>query len=116
MEKDTLQVRTYSDYVFSVLSRNILIVVIIQAMSSENKPLLEEDSRQRIGERSELTGSWLQEAGLPQGQTSPLGAIFIIINAALGGGLLTFPVAFYSAGGILPALLVMAVSDSRLYT
>ena len=55
---------------------------------------------------------------LPQGKTSPWGAIFIIINAALGAGLLAFPVAFYSAGGILPALLVMMVSviALRLYT
>jgi sodium-coupled neutral amino acid transporter 7/8 len=57
------------------------------------------------GEGDELR---VAEVRLPQGNTSPWGAVFIVINAALGAGLLTFPSAFYSAGGVLPALLVMA--------
>lgn len=80
-------------------------------MSRESKPLLSEKNWvQGIGESNEITGSLLRGARLPQGRTSPCGAVFVIINAALGAGLLAFPVAFYSAGGILPALIVMAVS------
>lgn len=38
-------------------------------------------------------------------------AVFLIINAALGAGLLNFPQAFDRAGGITVALSVQAVSD-----
>ena len=72
----------------------------------ETRPLLGGKGSVQEDGSSEL----LQVRQMPQGKTSPLGAIFIIINAALGAGLLAFPVAFYSAGGILPALLVMMVS------
>ena len=73
---------------------------------SENQPLL----RATVQEESDnAAGPWLWEVRLPQGKTPPWGAVFIIINAALGAGLLAFPVAFYYAGGILPALLVMMV-------
>lgn len=77
----------------------------------ESKPLLSGKSVQEIGEGNEITESLLRGARLPQGRTSPFGAVFVIINAALGAGLLAFPIAFYSAGGILPALLVMAVRE-----
>ena len=43
------------------------------------------------------------------GSTSTLGAIFLIINAALGAGLLNFPKAFDTAGGVLVAVMVQAV-------
>lgn len=33
------------------------------------------------------------------GTSSPWGAVFIVVNAALGAGLLTFPYAFFLAGG-----------------
>lgn len=69
----------------------------------EYQPLLEGNVQEKIGERE-----W--EVRLPQGKTSPFGAVFIIVNAALGAGLLTFPLAFYLAGGILPALSVTLVS------
>ena len=42
--------------------------------------------------------------------TSPGGTIFVLINAALGGGLLAFPYAFWSSGGIAVGLLLQAVS------
>jgi hypothetical protein len=78
---------------------------------SENQPLLgarlEGKTSVQEDESSGAADSCLWEVRLPQGKTSPWGAVFIIINAALGAGLLAFPVAFYSAGGILPALLVM---------
>ena len=79
-------------------------------MPDEKKPLL--SGRGSVQESSSVEGvnDWLWEVRLPQGSTSSYGAVFIIINAALGAGLLTFPVAFYSAGGIIPAVLVMLVS------
>lgn len=74
----------------------------------ESQPLL-------VGKGSvqERASTQLLEVRQPHGKTSPLGAIFIVINAALGAGLLAFPLAFYSAGGILPGLLVMIVSVER---
>ena len=50
------------------------------------------------------------DVSLPPGKTSPFGAVFIIVNASLGAGLLAFPVAFQWAGGVLQALLAMSVS------
>ena len=74
----------------------------------EHQPLLGE--RGDIQEEKRGEKSW--EVRLPQGKTSSYGAVFIIVNAALGAGLLTFPLAFYLAGGIFPALAVMLVSSS----
>lgn len=79
---------------------------------SEKRPLLRArlEAKTSVQEESNnVADPWLWEVRLPQGKTPPWGAVFIIINAALGAGLLAFPVAFYSAGGILPALLVMMV-------
>ena len=70
----------------------------------EYTPLLGGNVQEKVEERA-----W--EVRLPQGNTSPFGAVFIIVNAALGAGLLTFPLAFYLAGGILPALAVTLVSS-----
>lgn len=36
----------------------------------------------------------------PRGGTSSIGAVFIVVNAALGAGLLNFPAAFNTAGGV----------------
>merc|ERR1712142_510502 len=36
------------------------------------------------------------------------GSIFLIVNAALGAGLLNMPIAFDHAGGVMPAILVQA--------
>ena len=41
----------------------------------------------------------LQGRKLPQGNSKAYGAVFIVINAAMGAGLLTFPYAFYLTGG-----------------
>ncbi|XP_046636826.1 putative sodium-coupled neutral amino acid transporter 7 isoform X2 [Daphnia pulicaria] len=41
--------------------------------------------------------------------TSNLGTVFLIVNAALGAGLLNFPKAFDQAGGIEVALVVQAI-------
>ena len=53
----------------------------------------------------ELGEEQLAEAG----GTSTLGSVFLIINAALGAGLLNFPKAFDTAGGVVVALLVQVV-------
>jgi len=45
----------------------------------------------------------------PRGDTSTLGAVFLIVNAALGAGLLNFPEAFDQAGGVVTAVVVQAV-------
>lgn len=44
--------------------------------------------------------------------SSPFGAVFIVVNAALGAGLLTFPYAFYLAGGWYWGVVLQLVSDS----
>ena len=41
--------------------------------------------------------------------TSLGGAIFVLINAALGGGLLAFPNAYWSSGGFVMGLILQAV-------
>lgn len=50
-------------------------------------------------------------AFFPVSGSSWYAAVFLIINAALGAGLLNFPQAFDRAGGITVALSVQAVSD-----
>ena len=45
-----------------------------------------------------------------QGGTSTIATIFLIVNAALGAGLLNFPKAFDQAGGVLVAVLVQVAS------
>ena len=47
---------------------------------------------------------------LPRGSSSAIGAIFIVVNAALGAGLLAFPQAFYNAGGVVYGVLIEVVS------
>ena len=47
---------------------------------------------------------------LPRGTSSAFGAVFIIVNAALGAGLLAFPQAFYNAGGVTYGVLIEVVS------
>lgn len=41
---------------------------------------------------------------------SSLGAVFIVVNAALGAGLLNFPAAFNMAGGVTAGLVLQMVS------
>jgi sodium-coupled neutral amino acid transporter 7/8 len=36
--------------------------------------------------------------------------VFLVVNAALGAGLLNFPDAYQQAGGVLIAVLIQAVS------
>lgn len=37
-------------------------------------------------------------------------SVFLVVNAALGAGLLNFPDAYQQAGGVLIAVLIQAVS------
>lgn len=50
---------------------------------------------------------------LSPGKSSPFGALFIIVNAALGAGLLAFPFAFHSAGGFIEGIAIELVSTFR---
>ena len=50
----------------------------------------------------------------PRSGSSPYGAVFIVINAALGAGLLTFPYTFYLTGGWYWGLILQLVSSVTL--
>ncbi|XP_019361381.1 PREDICTED: putative sodium-coupled neutral amino acid transporter 7 [Gavialis gangeticus] len=63
------------------------------ADAGERARLLQSPSVETVPKSSEG-----QEHGT--GATSTLGAIFIVVNAALGAGLLNFPAAFSTAGGV----------------
>jgi sodium-coupled neutral amino acid transporter 7/8 len=58
------------------------------------------DSEVVVSSRSYNTGS------NGEGGTSVLGAVFLIVNAALGAGLLNFPQAYGQAGGVLTAMSI----------
>ncbi|XP_038661936.1 putative sodium-coupled neutral amino acid transporter 7 [Scyliorhinus canicula] len=42
-----------------------------------------------------------------EGSTSAFGAVFIVVNAALGAGLLNFPYAFFVAGGVVSGIILL---------
>ena len=44
-----------------------------------------------------------------EGTTTWYASVFIVINAALGAGLLEFPYAFSQSGGVMAALVVQGV-------
>ena len=46
---------------------------------------------------------------LKRGKSSVVEAVFIVVNAALGAGLLAFPYAFYYAGGWVQGLAIQLV-------
>jgi len=60
------------------------------------------------GQKDEDKSKLLPESKSPEG-SSTLGSIFLIVNAALGAGLLNMPKAFDDAGGVMTAILVQAV-------
>ena len=51
----------------------------------------------------------VEEVVRREGGTSTLGTVFLIVNAALGAGLLNFPKAFDQAGGVLVAVTVQVL-------
>ena len=53
---------------------------------------------------------------LPEGKTSPFWAIFLVVNAALGAGLLTFPLSFYMTGGIVSGIIIELVRETKKKT
>lgn len=61
-------------------------------MEDEKSPLLSSGQIQ-------LSGQIIKKADELRGDSSPIGAVFIVVNAALGAGLLTFPYVFFLAGG-----------------
>lgn len=50
--------------------------------------------------------------GERRGGVSTIGAVFILVNAALGAGLLNFPAAFYMAGGVTAGVVLQMVRRS----
>ncbi|XP_077374729.1 sodium-coupled neutral amino acid transporter 7 isoform X1 [Festucalex cinctus] len=48
----------------------------------------------------------LESERRPSGSVSSLGAVFIVVNAALGAGLLNFPAAFDMAGGVIAGVML----------
>ena len=61
-------------------------------MENEKSPLLS-------GTQIQSSGQMVKKADELRGDSSPIGAVFIVVNAALGAGLLTFPYVFFLAGG-----------------
>eukprot|EP00092_Neocalanus_flemingeri_P002067 GFUD01002206.1.p1 GENE.GFUD01002206.1~~GFUD01002206.1.p1 ORF type:complete len:526 (-),score=56.45 GFUD01002206.1:45-1622(-) len=72
-----------------------------------------EDPNDSISEKSDDDQAVLVPASTSypdtEGGTSTLGTIFLIVNAALGAGLLNLPKAFDQAGGVVTAVLVQAM-------
>ena len=60
------------------------------------------------GSKNEDESILLPESHRDEG-SSTFGSIFLIVNAALGAGLLNMPKAFDDAGGVMTAILVQAV-------
>ena len=63
---------------------------LLQSPSVDSVPHLEADSRRSQG-------------------VSSIGAVFIVVNAALGAGLLNFPAAFNMAGGVTAGVMLQMV-------
>ncbi|TKS70101.1 putative sodium-coupled neutral amino acid transporter 7 [Collichthys lucidus] len=57
----------------------------------------------------------LDTEGRRSGGVSSLGACFIVVNAALGAGLLNFPAAFSMAGGVTAGVMLQMVSNESTY-
>lgn len=52
------------------------------------------------------------DADRSSGGVSSFGAVFIVVNAALGAGLLNFPAAFNMAGGVTEGIILQMVRTS----
>ncbi|KAM4614490.1 sodium-coupled neutral amino acid transporter 7 isoform 1-T2 [Discoglossus pictus] len=74
---------------------------------------INEDYSWDAGERARLLQSpsvgTAPEPRRLAGGTSPAGAVFIVVNAALGAGLLNFPAAFSAAGGVTAGISLQLV-------
>ncbi|XP_072729060.1 sodium-coupled neutral amino acid transporter 7 isoform X2 [Ciconia boyciana] len=69
------------------------------ANAGERARLLQSPSVETVPKCGESQGNSL-------GATSALGAVFIVVNAALGAGLLNFPAAFSMAGGVAAGIVL----------
>lgn len=82
------------------------------ADAGERARLLQSPSVETVPKSGESQGNGL-------GATSALGAVFIVVNAALGAGLLNFPAAFSMAGGVAAGIALQMVRgwgrDSPLF-
>lgn len=76
------------------------------ADAGERARLLQSPSVETVPKSGESQGSGL-------GATSALGAVFIVVNAALGAGLLNFPAAFNTAGGVAAGIALQMVRGGR---
>lgn len=74
--------------------------------AGERARLLQSPSVETVPKNSESQGNGL-------GATSALGAVFIVVNAALGAGLLNFPAAFSMAGGVAAGIGLQMVREWR---
>lgn len=72
------------------------------ADAGERARLLQSPSVETVPKSGESQGNSL-------GATSALGAVFIVVNAALGAGLLNFPAAFSMAGGVAAGIALQMV-------
>lgn len=70
--------------------------------AGERARLLQSPSVETVPKSGESQGNGL-------GATSALGAVFIVVNAALGAGLLNFPAAFSMAGGVAAGIALQMV-------
>lgn len=76
------------------------------ADAGERARLLQSPSVETVPKSGESQGNGL-------GATSALGAVFIVVNAALGAGLLNFPAAFNMAGGVAAGIALQMVRGWR---
>ncbi|XP_067905909.1 sodium-coupled neutral amino acid transporter 7 [Heterodontus francisci] len=56
--------------------------------------------------QNQLTADQSRSTRKQEGGTPACGAVFIVVNAALGAGLLNFPYAFFVAGGVLAGIVL----------
>lgn len=66
-------------------------------------------------ERAPLIGGPDAQPKPTRGRTSPYAAVFIVVNAALGAGLLNFPAAFYMAGGVVAGVALQMVRHTHTH-
>lgn len=76
------------------------------ADAGERARLLQSPSVETVPKSGESQGNG-------PGATSALGAVFIVVNAALGAGLLNFPAAFSMAGGVAAGIALQMVRGWR---
>ncbi|XP_041047376.1 putative sodium-coupled neutral amino acid transporter 7 isoform X2 [Carcharodon carcharias] len=62
-----------------------------------------------------LTTEQLRSSSKREGDTPAYGAVFIVVNAALGAGLLNFPYAFFVAGGVVAGIVLQLASSKATY-